>query len=164
MNLFSRPSVFLENELTFCAVLAFWADLASKGYASLERYVEKSKIPEILKMYRYDGANKDEIFELIKWKYVSSNGGNPRLLFDDLKQLEYETKIEAPHFMQLNYLLSSYIQSIYVYYVDYDGFAVNTSGKRINTYIRTKVRFRKNNKNKLISSLFTSIHLLKWNV
>lgn len=109
----------------------FWAELASKGYLNLERYVEKSKIPELLKMYRFDKHNRDEVFDLIKWKYVSPTSGSPRTLFQELKQLEFDAKIEAPHFLQLNYLLSSYVQSIYVYYVDYNGFAVNTSGRYI---------------------------------
>lgn len=105
---------------------------------SLERYVEKSKIPEVMKMYRFDNGNKDEIFDLIRWKYVSPSMGNPRALFDDLKQLDFETKIEAPHFLQLNYLLGSYIQSIYVYYIDYDGFALNTTGRLIACCIHSK--------------------------
>lgn len=102
--------------------------MASKGYQNLERYVEKYKIPEILKLYRFDRNNKDEIFDLVKWKYVSPTLGSPRTLFQELKQMEFDAKIEAPHFLQLNYLLSSYVQSIYVYYVDYNGFAMNTSG------------------------------------
>lgn len=106
----------------------FWIDLASKGYSNLERYLEKSKIPEIIKLYRFDGPSRDEIFELIKWKCVSPSMGNARSLFEQLKQMEFETRIEVPHFMQLNYLLSSYLQSIYVYYVSYEGFSVNTSG------------------------------------
>lgn len=106
----------------------YWIELASKGYSNLERYIEKSKIPEIMRMYRFEGPIKDEIFELIKWKCVSPSMGNARLLFEEVKQMEFETKIEVPHFMQLNYLLSSYIQSIYVYYVNYEGFSLNTSG------------------------------------
>lgn len=102
--------------------------MASKGYSNLERYIEKSKIPEIMKMYRFEGPTRDEIFELIRWKCVSASMGNARKLFEQLQQIEFESKVEAPHFMQLNYLLSSYIQSIYVYYVNYEGFSLNTSG------------------------------------
>lgn len=107
---------------------SLWIELASKGYSNLEKFIEKSKIPEIMKMYRFDGPNKDEIFELFKWKYISSSLGNARLLFEELKKMEFEAKIEVPHFMQLNYLLSSYIQSVYVYYLKYNSFSVNTSG------------------------------------
>lgn len=103
-------------------------ELASKGYSNLERYIEKSKIPEIIKMYRFEGPNRDEIFELIKWQCVSPGLGNARLLIEELKQMEFEAKTEVPHYMQLNYLLSSYIQSIYVYYVNYNGFSLNRSG------------------------------------
>lgn len=106
----------------------FWIELASKGYSNLERYIEKSKIPEIIKMYRFDGPNRVDIFELLRWKCISPSLGNARLLFEEVKQLEFEAKIEVPHFMQLNYLLSSYMQSIYVYYVHYDGFSLNSSG------------------------------------
>lgn len=106
----------------------FWIELASKGYSNLERYIEKSKIPEIIKMYRFEGQNRDEVFELIKWQCVSPSLGNARLLIEELKQMEFEAKIEVPHFMQLNYLLSSYIQSIYVYYINYNGFSLNKSG------------------------------------
>lgn len=79
-------------------------------------------------MYRLESPSRDEIFEMIKWKCVSPSLGNARMLFDELRQMEFETKVEVPHFLQLNYLLSSYIQSIYVYYVNYDGFSLNTSG------------------------------------
>lgn len=79
-------------------------------------------------MYRFNGPNLDEIFDLLKWKCVSPTLGNARLLFDGLKQMEFEALVEVPHFMQINYLLSSYIQSIYVYYVNYEEFSLNTSG------------------------------------
>lgn len=106
---------------------SFWIDLASKGYSILEQYIEKTKIPEVIKRYRFEGPNQEEIFDMIKWKYVSPTMGNARLLFEELQQLEFETTVEVPHFMQLNYLLSSYIQSIYVYEVTYDGFSLNMS-------------------------------------
>lgn len=103
-------------------------ELASQGYIQLQQYMERGKIPEIMRLHRFTGQNKDQIFELIKWKYALNNDADVRVLFDQLKNLDFESKIEAPHFMQLSHLVSSYVQPIYVYYIDDIGFVLNTSG------------------------------------
>lgn len=109
-------------------MLAEWIEFASQGYSQLQQYVERAKIPEIIRLYRFSTASKDQMYDLIKWKYASINQGDVRILFDQIKQLEYEAKIEAPHFLQLSYLLATYVQPIFVYYMEDIGFVVNTTG------------------------------------
>jgi hypothetical protein len=110
-----------------------WLELASQGYPQLQQYIEKAKIPEITRLYKLSTTNKDQIFDLIKWKYFSSNQGDVRILFDELKDFEYQAKIEAPHFLQLSQLISSYVQPIYVYFMNDVGFVLNTSDSTITT-------------------------------
>ncbi|RZC35932.1 carboxylesterase 4A, partial [Asbolus verrucosus] len=110
-----------------------WLELASQGYSQLQQYAEKAKIPEIIRLYKFSLTNKDPIFDLINWKYFSSNQGDVRILFDELKNLEFQSKIEAPHFLQLSHLISSYVQPIYVYFMDDLGFVLNTTDSTITT-------------------------------
>lgn len=72
--------------------------------------------------------NKGYVSDVIKWKYDVSNNMDTKKLFNNLKEMDYEARIEAPHFLQINYLLSSYVQPIYVYYLDEMGFQVNLNG------------------------------------
>ncbi|CAH0562199.1 unnamed protein product, partial [Brassicogethes aeneus] len=104
-----------------------WLELASQGYSQLQQYTERAKIPEIMRLYRFNGNIKDQIFELIKWRYTSFIEADVRILFQQLKNLEFESKIEATHFMQLSSLVSSYVQPIYVYFIDDIGFVLNTT-------------------------------------
>lgn len=104
-------------------------ELASEGFTNLQQYIEKAKIPEIIRFYKFPNNAKEQIFDLIKWKYFSFNQGDVRILFDQLKNLEYDGKIEAPHYLQLSYLMSTYVQPIYVYYLDDLGFVINSTGK-----------------------------------
>lgn len=103
-------------------------ELASQGYSQLQQYTEKAKIPEIIRLYKFSRASKDEISDLIEWKYFSSKEGNVRVLFEQLKDIEFQAKVEAPHFLQLSHFISTYVQPIYVYFVDDIGFVVNTTG------------------------------------
>ncbi|KAJ8947149.1 hypothetical protein NQ318_002511 [Aromia moschata] len=107
--------------------LSEWLELASQGYSQLRNYLERAKIPEIMRLYRFNSATKDDIMELIKWKYASSNQGDVRVLFDQLKNLEFEAKLEAPHFLQLSHLITSYVPPIFVYYIDDLGIVLNTT-------------------------------------
>lgn len=113
--------------------IAEWIQFASQGYSQLQQYVERAKIPEIMRLYRFSTNSREQIFDLIKWKYASGNEGDVRVLFDQIKQLEYEAKTEAPHFLQLSYLLSSYVQPMFVYYLEDIGFVVNTTDGLIAT-------------------------------
>lgn len=88
----------------------------------------KSKIPSIMKQYRLDGFNKDDIFDLITWKYVLPCLGVTKKLLEEVGNIEFDSMVEAPHFLQINYLLSSFMQQVYVYQINYDGFAFNTTG------------------------------------
>lgn len=72
--------------------------------------------------------NKGYISDVIKWRYDVSSNMDTKSLFENLKQLDFEVKIEVPHFLQLNYLLSSYVQPVYVYYLNDMGFQLNLNG------------------------------------
>ncbi|XP_076262047.1 carboxylesterase 4A-like isoform X2 [Rhynchophorus ferrugineus] len=110
-----------------------WYELASKGFQQLYQYVERSKIPDILRAYKFaNSSNRDQIFDLIKWKYTSSSQDDVRVLVNQIKQLEYESKIEAPHYLQLSHL-TSYVQPIYVYYMHDIGFNINTTDGSVST-------------------------------
>ncbi|EFA11201.1 pyrethroid hydrolase Ces2a isoform X1 [Tribolium castaneum] len=110
-----------------------WLELASQGFTQLQQYVEKVKIPEIARLYKLGASNKDHIYDLIRWQYFSSNQGDVRLLYDELKDFEFQAKVEAPHFLQLSHLISSYVQPIYVYFMDDVGFVLNTTDSTITT-------------------------------
>nr|WCC58157.1 carboxylesterase [Pharsalia antennata] len=103
-----------------------WLELASQGYAQLHQYVERAKIPEIIRLYKFHGGSREDIFDLIKWKYATVTQEDVRFLFDQLKELEYDSKIEAPHFLQLSQF-ATYVQPIFVYYVDDLGIMANTT-------------------------------------
>ncbi|XP_060516417.1 carboxylesterase 5A-like [Cylas formicarius] len=104
-----------------------WVDFASQGYQQLQYYVERSKIPEILRLYKFTkGPNYDQVFDLVNWKYGSTSQDDVRLLFDQIRNLEFESKIEAPHFLQLSYL-NSYVQPIFVYSINDVGPSLNTT-------------------------------------
>ncbi|XP_031339910.1 liver carboxylesterase 4-like isoform X2 [Photinus pyralis] len=104
-----------------------WAQSAGQGYMQLEQYMELSKIPEITKRYHLKGKNYPQILEAIKWRYITSSDRNVKLLLQQLKNLEYESKIEAPHFLQLQHLQKSYTQPIYVYDLENPGFILNAT-------------------------------------
>lgn len=57
--------------------------------------------------------------DLLKWRYATSNQ-NIDLLLKQLLQLEFDSKIEAPHYTFLNSLESSYIEPIYAYHLEAD--------------------------------------------
>ncbi|KAJ8975969.1 hypothetical protein NQ317_000673 [Molorchus minor] len=113
--------------------LAEWVELASQGYSQLHQYMERAKIPGLIKSYRFNGATKDIISDLIKWKYASSSQGDVRLLFEQLKNLEFEAKLEAPHFLQLSHLITFYVQPIFVYYIDDLGISLNATDHLVTT-------------------------------
>lgn len=104
--------------------------LASQGYTQLQQFAELSKIPEIMKRYSLNenGKFKKQISDFIKWRYIDPSNGDVRILLEQLKRLEFESKVEAPHFLQIQHLLSSYIQPIYVYYLENPGIMLNTVG------------------------------------
>ncbi|KAF2884977.1 hypothetical protein ILUMI_21198 [Ignelater luminosus] len=104
---------------------ALWMKLASQGYTQLQQFAELSKIPEIMKRYSLNGRFKKQISDFIDWRYIEPSNGDVRILLEQLKRLEFESKIEAPHFLQIQYLLSSYIQPIYVYYLENPGIMLN---------------------------------------
>lgn len=108
--------------------LAGWIKLANQGYIHLRQYMEFSKIPEILMRYKLSGRDQDKIVDSIHWRYIEAANGDVQLLLDQLKYMEFETKLEAPYFLQLQYLLSTYVQPIYVYYLENPGFMFNTTG------------------------------------
>ncbi|KAJ8917948.1 hypothetical protein NQ315_002643 [Exocentrus adspersus] len=105
-----------------------WLELASQGYSQLQQYMERAKIPEVIRLYKFNGISRDDIFDLIKWKYSTANHGDVRVLFDQLKHLEYESKIEAPHFLQLTQFATYYVQPVFVYYIDDLDIVLNTTG------------------------------------
>lgn len=121
------------NYNTCYIVLAQWQEFASQGYAQLLQYTEKAKIPEIIRLYKFPVMVKDRIYDLIKWKYFSSDQSNVRSLYNGLKELEFDAKIEAPHFMQLSYLITSYVQPIFVYFIDDTSFGENSSDSSVTT-------------------------------
>ncbi|KAK5644290.1 hypothetical protein RI129_008135 [Pyrocoelia pectoralis] len=104
-----------------------WIQSATQGYLELEQYLELSKIPEIIKRYQLMGKNYPQILETIKWRYITSSNHKVKVLLQQLKNLEYETKIEAPHFLQLQYLQTFYTQPIYVYNLENPGFILNAT-------------------------------------
>ncbi|KAF5296929.1 hypothetical protein FQR65_LT10079 [Abscondita terminalis] len=104
-----------------------WTKLVNSEYMQLQQYVEVSKIPELIKRYQLNVKNSNQIFELIKWKYVTPTYANVRELLKQLKNLDYESKIEAPHFLQLDYMLHTYVQPIYVYDLENPGFMLNST-------------------------------------
>lgn len=113
--------------------------MSSQGFGQLQQYIEQSKIPEILKRYEFNSERQEEITELIKWKYDISNQEDVNVLFRKLKQLDYDVRIEAPHFMQLNNLQTSYVQPIYVYYIDTLGIELNNvNGECLRSLSKTK--------------------------
>ncbi|XP_030748801.1 liver carboxylesterase 4-like isoform X1 [Sitophilus oryzae] len=121
----SKPITFPETNV--------WYELASKGFQQLNQYMDRAKILEILRAYRFSNStNRDQLVDMIKWKYSSPSQGDVRILVDQIKQLEFEAKIEAPHFLQLSHL-TSYVQPIYVYYMPDLGFNVNTTDSFITT-------------------------------
>lgn len=81
-----------------------------------------------MKRYNFNTENENYVSEIIKWKYEISSQSDTKKLFDGLKKLDLDAKIEAPHFLQLSYLASSYVQPIYVYYLNDIGFQLNTNG------------------------------------
>lgn len=104
-----------------------WLEYAKQGATKLQQYIEHKKIEEIIYRYNLNTDNKGYISDLIKWRFDVVNNIDAKMLFDNLKRMDIEARIEAPHFLQLNYLLSSYVQPIYVYYLDDMGFQVNVN-------------------------------------
>nr|QIK02117.1 carboxylesterase 19 [Holotrichia parallela] len=104
-----------------------WAKLTAQGLLQLQQYIEKIKIPEIITRYNFNNNNKEQILELLKWRYVTTSQSNTNLLLKQLIQLEFESKIEAPHYSFLSLLESSYIEPIYAYHLDDLGFSLNSS-------------------------------------
>lgn len=104
-----------------------WEQIAQQGTIQLQQFFEQSKIQEIMRKYQLDINNKEEIIELIKWQYIYDNQRNVRSLLDQLKAFEFETKLEAPHYLQVNYLLRTYLQPIYVYDIDDFGLQINNT-------------------------------------
>ncbi|KAK4887815.1 hypothetical protein RN001_004086 [Aquatica leii] len=104
-----------------------WANLDNSEYIHLQQFIEVSKIPEIMKRYQFNAKNTNQISELIKWRYVTPTNGNVRNLLKQLQNLDYESRIEAPHFLQLDYMKHAYAQPIYVYNLENPGFILNTN-------------------------------------
>lgn len=79
--------------------------------------------------------NKVYVADVIKWQYDIVNNMDVKKLYQNMKMLDLHSRIEVPHFMQLNYLLSSYVQPIYVYYLDNMGIDIDINDTFITTDI-----------------------------
>ncbi|KAL3289694.1 hypothetical protein HHI36_023095 [Cryptolaemus montrouzieri] len=95
-----------------------WINLLSQGYFFLQKYVEKVKIPELIKLYRLDEKVQDLITNLLEWEYSLFIDADGRFLVNQLRKMEYEAKIEAPTFHQVSLISQRSKQPVYVYCVE----------------------------------------------
>lgn len=110
-------------------------DYAKQGSTKLQKYIEHNEIEEIITRYNMNGDNKDNVIDVIKWQYDIGINMDVKKSLENLKRINLHTRIEVPHFLQLNYLLSSYVQPIYVYYLDEMDFEVNINDTFISSDI-----------------------------
>ncbi|XP_017775740.1 PREDICTED: acylcarnitine hydrolase [Nicrophorus vespilloides] len=108
-----------------------WMELASQGSMNLQQFMEQLKIPEILRRYQF--INKEEIAELLKWRYVMPAQQDARSLLEQLKTLDFEAKIQGPEISQLKELSETYSQPIYAYFIDEVGFVLNATDSSFTT-------------------------------
>lgn len=73
-----------------------------------------------MRRYNLDGFNQIEVTDLLRWKYITPGQTNANMLLKLFHQLEFDSKIEAPHYSFLNHLESTYIEPIYAY--DFENF------------------------------------------
>ncbi|KAK9889076.1 hypothetical protein WA026_004349 [Henosepilachna vigintioctopunctata] len=94
-----------------------WISLLSQGYFFLQKFVERVKIPELVKLYRLNEKLQELIAHLIKWEYslfIDTDGG---FLIKQLEKMEYEAKLEVPVFHQISYMGQLSRQPTYAYSV-----------------------------------------------
>lgn len=90
------------------------------------------KLPDIARHYDLlNSENEQEILDVLKWMYVSSSNGDTSILLKELNRLDFESKLEAPMYRFLEYLETSYIQPVYVYFLDDVDIVLNGTGKNI---------------------------------
>ena len=105
---------------------------ASNGYQHLLHYTNDFKLQDIVRHYDLlNSENEREILDVLKWMYVSPSNGDTSILLKELNRLDFESKLEAPMYRFLEYLEISYIQPVYVYFLDDMGISLNETGKDI---------------------------------
>nr|XP_022901143.1 carboxylesterase 4A [Onthophagus taurus] len=108
-----------------------WHDLSNQGILQLQQHIDHVEIPEIIRKYKLNTNNKVHIMELLKWRFISSSQSHLQLLLKQLKDLDFEAKIEAPLYSLLATLEMSHIGPLYVYYLSDLGIHLNTTNATI---------------------------------
>lgn len=80
----------------------------------MRRTIEENDIPNVMKMYKFDGPNKNLIKSMISWKYFTDTTS----LSERLHDFHRDTKISAPIDRLLKLLISTSREPIFSYYLE----------------------------------------------
>lgn len=79
------------------------------------QYAEESVIPTIIHQYGFDGPNKEDVKDIIRWKYLWSVEKDARVLAAKIHNLQWDARVAAPHDKQLSLLSNSSRMLIFNY-------------------------------------------------
>lgn len=116
-------------EKVVCIFNTILGDQQEKNFVQLRHQIEETLIPKIIRLYNFDGPNKNIIKATIIWKYLSSVGNDDiQSLKKKIHDLYRDSKMLAPSNRLLKTLVTTTRAPVFSYYLQLSQITTNISG------------------------------------